>query len=69
MDQLPVACSLTPGALEVLGNGVIRYIVEPITSGAASGPATMPVEKVQATFRRATLEVLISSSRLNRVLA
>ena len=33
----------------MLGKGVTTYIVSPTTSGAASWPATMPVENVHAT--------------------
>ena len=51
----------------MLGNGVTRNIVLPTTSGAASWPATMPVENVHDTPRRPTFCVLISSRRLNRV--
>ena len=42
-------------------------IVLPTTSGAASCPATMPVENVQDTPRRPTFCALISSRPLNRV--
>src|SRR5436305_1240980 len=37
------------------------YIVEPTTSGAASWPLLIPVEKVKATFIAPTLSDLISS--------
>jgi hypothetical protein len=51
----------------MLGNGVTTNIVSPTTRGAASWPATIPVEKVQDTPRRLTVCALISSRLLNRV--
>ena len=43
----------------MLGKGVTTYIVSPTTRGAASCPFTAPVEKDHASFRFATLPVLI----------
>ena len=60
---------LRSSAYTRFGNGVTTNIVEPTTSGAASCPATTPVENVQATLRRLALPALISSSVLYRVLA
>src|SRR5829696_5957992 len=58
---------LRSNAYRMFGNGVTRYIVRPTTSGAASCPDTIPVEKVHATPSWRTVCALISSSLLNRV--
>src|SRR5579862_6240355 len=56
-------------AYATFGNGVTRYIVLSITSGAASWPLCVPSENVQATLRFATFCALIWSSGLYRVFA
>jgi hypothetical protein len=43
------------------------YIVEPTTSGAASCPRAIPVEKVKASCSRLALPAVIWSSSLYRV--
>jgi thiazole synthase ThiGH ThiG subunit len=54
-------------AYTVCGYGVTRYIVSPITSGAASWPLSLPVGKLNASFSVPTLPALIWSSGLKRV--
>src|SRR3954462_1373639 len=56
-------------AYRMLGYGVTTYIVLPTTSGAASCPRLMPVEKVHATFSFLTFSAVISFRPLKRVLA
>jgi hypothetical protein len=53
----------------VLGNGVVRYMTSPITSGEPSWPRSTPVEKVQTGCRFFTFCVLIWLSVLYRWLA
>ena len=56
-------------AKTLLGNGVEKYIVSPMTIGAPSCPRSTPVDMVQATWRSPTLSRVIWSSSEKRVLA
>ena len=50
----------------MFGNEVWTYITFPRTSGLPSWPRRVPVEKIQAALRFATLAVVICLSGLNR---